>query len=408
MFKKFSAALVAAFFVLSATITQAQTPNITGNEFQTQTPGKAVPGMVPMCFNVSNQAVPCGTSGTGTPSNIIGSIGFGPVAPGAATATSSSLMGCRYNSTANDTVANDQGAVSCNQLGQIVADGLNVTPPSLTSTGNLFIIPDTSGYGGISITVSSAGTGVTITPEVSDNGSAWNGVQGYKADYSYNSPLSATTTTGTFIFPTYSKQFRYRISSYVSGTVTVSYTLRKDPPPRQSMSVAINNAIGNNNVGGYDQSLTACNSGCSTNTLVVANSSHNAGTAIGPFSTLAYFRTAGGTGILNNVHWIWRTATNLTSVTVYLFTANPSASTCTDAVALSIGAADVPKLVVGSPFVLNPAAAIGATFSIGAQQLPMSTKNSESTTSLYACVVANTTVTPAANDGVLGVSGIQD
>ncbi|ENN86071.1 hypothetical protein RHSP_32033 [Rhizobium freirei PRF 81] len=38
--------------------------NITGNEFQTATPGRTVNGVVTMCINGSNQAIPCPTGGS--------------------------------------------------------------------------------------------------------------------------------------------------------------------------------------------------------------------------------------------------------------------------------------------------------------------------------------------------------
>ncbi|CAN7374315.1 hypothetical protein LJR220_003337 [Bradyrhizobium sp. LjRoot220] len=43
----------------------AQTPNATGDTFVTQQRSKTVQGMVGMCVNSSNIAVPCGTGGTG-------------------------------------------------------------------------------------------------------------------------------------------------------------------------------------------------------------------------------------------------------------------------------------------------------------------------------------------------------
>ena len=58
---------------------QAQTPNATGNEFQTQTQGKTVVGVMNMCLNSSNQAVPCsGGGGGGTPISVSG-FDSGPV-----------------------------------------------------------------------------------------------------------------------------------------------------------------------------------------------------------------------------------------------------------------------------------------------------------------------------------------
>lgn len=57
-------ALVAG--MLSLATAAAQTPNITGNEFATQTAGKTVPGAMQMCINpATGYAVPCPGSGAG-------------------------------------------------------------------------------------------------------------------------------------------------------------------------------------------------------------------------------------------------------------------------------------------------------------------------------------------------------
>jgi len=162
---------------------------------------------------------------------------------------------------------------------------------------------------------------------------------------------------------------------------------------------------------------TGSASGASTNVSfavapTVAASSHAAGSSVGGLQTIAFFRAASTfSGIVNNVKWIWRTGANVTAVTVYLFSANPTASTCTDAAAVSIAAADVLKIVAGSPFTLTPAVVgTGATFSTAFVQSPVSVKNGDGTpgVNLYACVAVNATVTPAANDSVLTIAGITD
>ncbi|MGZ2484278.1 hypothetical protein ACVITL_002801 [Rhizobium pisi] len=56
--------VVAAILLTGITAAWAQTAIITGNEFQTATPGKTVSGVVSMCINGSNQAIPCPTGGS--------------------------------------------------------------------------------------------------------------------------------------------------------------------------------------------------------------------------------------------------------------------------------------------------------------------------------------------------------
>lgn len=60
-FNRLMIAIIAAISVIGTA--NAQTPNITGNEFATQTVGKTVVGTEMMCLNSSNQAVPCQAAG---------------------------------------------------------------------------------------------------------------------------------------------------------------------------------------------------------------------------------------------------------------------------------------------------------------------------------------------------------
>lgn len=147
-------------------------------------------------------------------------------------------------------------------------------------------------------------------------------------------------------------------------------------------------------------------------TPTVAASSHVSGSSVGGLQTIAFFRANSSfSGIVNNVKWAWKTGSNLTAVTIYLFSANPTASTCTDATALTLNAADVSKQIAGSPFVLSPAViGAGSTVSSAYAQSAISVQNADGTpgVNLYACVVVNATVTPAANDGVLNVAGLTD
>lgn len=158
------------------------------------------------------------------------------------------------------------------------------------------------------------------------------------------------------------------------------------------------------NVGGFDNSITV--------TPTVAASSHVSGSSVGGLQTLAFFRASSPfTGIYNNTLAVWKTGTNLTAVTVYGFSANPTGSTCTDATAVSIAAADVSKLIPGTPFTMMPAViGAGSTFSAAYVQSPITVKNNDSTRgqNLYFCIAVNATITPAANDFVFTVAGPQD
>lgn len=145
----------------------------------------------------------------------------------------------------------------------------------------------------------------------------------------------------------------------------------------------------------------------------VAASSHASGSSVGGWMVVPFFRAASNfSGIVNNVQATWITGTNLTAVTVYLFEVDPrGTSTCTDAVAASFVTADKLNLVKDTPFTLTPTVVgAGSTSSTAYAQSPLATQNRDATAgvNLYACVVVNATVTPAANDFVLGIAGLQD
>ena len=147
-------------------------------------------------------------------------------------------------------------------------------------------------------------------------------------------------------------------------------------------------------------------------TPTVQASSYSSGNAIGALQTIPAFRLAGGTGILNNVS-VWSKGGSTTAITIYLFTANPTSSTCNGATAgnaFSLAAADISKLVAAIPVVLTPAVVgAGTTATTASQQLPVAVKNGDSTVNLYACAVVGGTVTPGSTtDLVFTYAGVQD
>jgi hypothetical protein len=293
-------------------------------------------------------------------------------------------------------------ASTTNPIPSSVPDGKAVGPASLTSTGTLFTISDTSGYGSISVQVTSAGIGSTIAYEASEDGTNWVGVFGWSPNSQGTSGgVTSSTTAGILWFPTTARQFRARVSAYAAGTVTVQATLRKDPLPKQSMQVAFLQALNANNVGGYDKFVT--------NTPTVQAAAYAAGNAIGGLQTLSYFRGNGGGGILNNIS-LWSKGGATTPITLYIFQTNPNTSTCTDKVAFSLGANDYAKMVAGGPIVMTPSSQVGTTASNASFQQPISVQNQESSTSLYVCaVVGGSGFTPAStSDLVFNFGGLQD
>lgn len=163
-----------------------------------------------------------------------------PVAPATATATKANLIAGQYNSAVQAFTNGQQGSLQLDQRGGLlIQDGQAIPSVSVTSAATLFTVADTSGYGSISLQVTSAGVGSTITYENSEDGVTWLPVIGYGGGTSIGGTTSVTTTALSVWFPIVSKQFRARVSTYGSGTVTIQGTLRSGTLPRQSMLVAI-------------------------------------------------------------------------------------------------------------------------------------------------------------------------
>lgn len=161
-----------------------------------------------------------------------------PTAPAAATATKSELIAGTYNATRQVFADTNQGSLQVDDRGGLlVQDGKAIASVSVTSATTLFTVADTSGYGSISVQVTSAGTTCTITYEVSEDGTTWTSVVGYTPTTNSATPSSTSGTVGLTYFPIVAKQFRARVSTYTSGTVTVQGTLRKDPLPRMSIII---------------------------------------------------------------------------------------------------------------------------------------------------------------------------
>lgn len=145
------------------------------------------------------------------------------------------------------------------------------------------------------------------------------------------------------------------------------------------------------------------------NTPTVQNAAYSAGNAIGGKQSLSVFRSSGSSGVLNNIS-VWSKGGSTVAMTLYIFNADPSSSTCTDKSAFVLNAADVAKLVAMTPPVLTPGViGSGTTATAASQQLPVNVVNGDSTQNLYVCAVMNATVTPASTtDLVFKLSGVAD
>jgi hypothetical protein len=114
--------------------------------------------------------------------------------------------------------------------------------------------------------------------------------------------------------------------------------------------------------------------------------------AIGGLQTLAVFRSDGGGGILSHIGAMFD-AGQTSSVTVFLFRANPTASTCTDNATFVLDPADRIKLIF-HPITISPQDVAGITESYDGVSLGISIKNADGipTQNLYACAVTSSSL----------------
>ena len=117
---------------------------------------------------------------------------------------------------------------SSNPLPVSTPDGLEVSGTA-TSAAVLFTTSMLN-YESITVQVTSAGTGCTITYETSCDSVTWVSSAGVSLTNLGNSAASSTSTTvGQFQFSRRGLYFRARVSTYGSGTVSVVAALSKTP-----------------------------------------------------------------------------------------------------------------------------------------------------------------------------------
>lgn len=127
---------------------------------------------------------------------------------------------------------------SSNPLPVSTPDGLTVSGTA-TSAAVLFTTSMLN-YESITVQVTSAGTGCTITYETSDDSVTWVSCGGLAANNTGQNLLSATSsTTGLSQFARKGLYFRARVSTYGSGTVTVIGTLSKVSVQQASVTYVV-------------------------------------------------------------------------------------------------------------------------------------------------------------------------
>jgi len=117
---------------------------------------------------------------------------------------------------------------SSNPLPISEPDGLTVSGTA-TSAAVLFTTSMLN-YESITVQVTSAGSSCTVTYEASDDGVNWQTTSGLTTSNVGTSPNTTTSTIAVILqFPRKASNFRARVSTYGSGTVSVVGTLSKNP-----------------------------------------------------------------------------------------------------------------------------------------------------------------------------------
>ena len=117
---------------------------------------------------------------------------------------------------------------SSNPLTVSTPDGLTVS--GTATSAEVLFTTSMLNYESITVQVTSAGTGCTITYETSCDSVTWVSSAGVSLTNLGSSPAAYTSTTvGQFQFSRRSLYFRARVSTYGSGTVSVVAVLSKTP-----------------------------------------------------------------------------------------------------------------------------------------------------------------------------------
>jgi hypothetical protein len=194
------------------------------------------------------------------------------------------------------------------------------------------------------------------------------------------------------------------IAGITAGSTTTLSVLTGDGTPPSSLSsgssppiigtVAIDQAIpGSTNLvsAGFSQQVAS--------TPVVQNAQYVSGNCIGGFNAITVAVNNGQSGFVTHFR-VASLGGSIPTLTIYLFSSNPSASTCTDKSTFTLAAADVDKLIV-SPTAITLAAPTGTSVTFGATEFtpPRAFIAGGSTGSgvatIYYGLVSGTTFTPA-------------
>ena len=160
--------------------------------------------------------------------------------------------------------------------------------------------------------------------------------------------------------------------------------------------------VNGSTVGGYEFNATVI--------PTVQNASYAAGQSIGGLQTMSIGTTNGLSGILTGIQ-IASKGGSTSATAVYVWSKNPTNTTCTDKTNFVASQTDNEFLVIG-PQAITPALAVTAQDTItygSATGLVGNFVNGSANTNLYVCVLANATQTPASTTDLrINIQGIKD
>jgi len=171
-----------------------------------------------------------------------------------------------------------------------VADGLR-TSGSVTAAGVVVSVPST-GFGGGSFHVTSAGTTCTVTYEQSNDNATWIALPVVSLAAANASPVLTTTAAGIYGFATTAAYVRARVSTYTSGTVALTLAQKRQASPVTGVSLAGGaSALGSVSISGTPNVLSNVGTGYTDSTTSLAASATFTGTgrALNTASQYAWF-----------------------------------------------------------------------------------------------------------------------
>ncbi|ABD27025.1 hypothetical protein Saro_2589 [Novosphingobium aromaticivorans DSM 12444] len=185
-----------------------------------------------------------------------------------------------------------------NHIGNVFVDDVsdNLTVAGTATSATTVVSSPTTGFGGGTFQVTSAGTGCTLTYEQSNDGTTWVAMPVMAVTAATSAPVLTTNTAGLFAFTCASAFVRVRVSTYGSGTVGVSLVLKRRPLTIMGTSLAGGSAaLGsvsvtgsvNGNIGYTDSTSVMAASAAFNGTGRFLSSTHHTFFAATAFSDVA-------------------------------------------------------------------------------------------------------------------------